>query len=276
MKVLKVINNNVVSALDDRGKEIVIMGKGVGFGKKQGELIEENRIEKKFSMPGESMQRFETLLSEIPYEHIQTANKIIAVANDKLGIKLNKNVYITLTDHLNFAITRIEQGIIVENALLWEIKKFYQQEFQIGLEALKIIKENLGVELPEDEAGFFALHLVNAEMGADMHQTMNVPGVIKDIMNIVSYTFAVDIDSKSVYYDRFVTHLKFFLGRAVRNETYRENIIEGLTDMIKNGYPKSYRCALRIRDYIRARLKYEVSDEEVTYMAIHIERMVTE
>ena len=46
--ILKVINNNVVSALDESGEEIVVMGKGVGFAKKPGTPVDEGRIEKRF------------------------------------------------------------------------------------------------------------------------------------------------------------------------------------------------------------------------------------
>ena len=140
MKILKIINNNVVSACDEKGKEIVVMGKGLGFGKKSGDILDELKIEKKFSMPDESVTRLEELLRDIPYEYIQTANKIIAMAKEKYGMKLSKIIYITLTDHLNFAITRLKKGIVVENALLWEIKRFYQREFEAGKSALEIVK----------------------------------------------------------------------------------------------------------------------------------------
>ena len=141
MKILKVINNNVVSACDDKGKEIVVMGKGLGFGKKIGDILDESKIEKKFSMPDESVSRLEEILKDIPYEYAQVANRIIAMVKEKFDMKLSKIIYITLTDHLNFAITRFKKGIEVENALLWEIKRFYQKEFEAGKEALEIIKK---------------------------------------------------------------------------------------------------------------------------------------
>ena len=180
---------------------------------------------------------------------------------------------ITLTDHLNFALTRHRQGIQIQNALLWEIQKFYQEEFRVGLQALSIIEKELGVRLPEDEAGFFALHIVNAEMDADMMQTIHVPEIIKDIMNIVCYTFQREPDSGSYVYERFVTHLKHFLQRAVKGEQYGTDDCEELNGMIRESFPKSYRCALRIKSYIKARMKYEVSLEEVTYLAIHLQKM---
>lgn len=273
MKILKVINNNVVSASDDKGKEIVVMGKGLGFGKKNGDILDESKIEKKFSMPDESVSRLEEILKDIPYEYAQVANRIIAMVKEKFDMKLSKIIYITLTDHLNFAITRFKKGIKVENALLWEIKRFYQKEFEAGKEALEIIKKELGIELSEDEAGFFAIHILNAQIDADMMQTINIPGITKDIVNIVGYTFGRELDRESLYYERFITHLKHFLARVVKNETYGEDANDRLAIMVKDEFPKSYRCALRIRDYLKVSRKYNVSLEEISYLTIHIQRL---
>ena len=245
MKILKVINNNVVSACDDKGKEIVVMGKGLGFGKKNGDILDESKIEKKFSMPDESVSRLEEILKDIPYEYAQVANRIIAMVKEKFDMKLSKIIYITLTDHLNFAITRFKKGIKVENALLWEIKRFYQKEFEAGKEALEIIQMNYIV----------------------------IFDVRKDIVNIVGYTFGRELDRESLYYERFITHLKHFLARVVKNETYGEDANDRLAIMVKDEFPKSYRCALRIRDYLKVSRKYNVSLEEISYLTIHIQRL---
>lgn len=273
MKILKVINNNVVSAYNDNGKEIVVMGKGIGFQKKQNDNIDETKIEKTYHLGHENTGIYEDIVKDIPYEYVQVASKIISHARRCLNKELSKNIYITLTDHMNYAITRAKQNVMVENALLWEIKRYYQQEYQIGRDAIDMIQEDLGIRLSEDEAGFFALHIVNAEIGADMSQTAKMPDILKDIVNIVSYTMGVDMDENSLYYERFITHLKFFLERVVKKQPFTEGGYE-LNDMVRGSYPESYRCAVRIKTYIRARLQYEVYDEELTYLTIHIHNIV--
>ena len=273
VKILKVINNDVVSAYNEQGKEVVVTGKGVGFQKKAGDMINPDQIEKIFRLDDDHTNEFEALIKDIPYEYIRVAGKIISNAKKCLDKKLSKNIYIGLTDHMNYAITRAKQNIQIENALLWEIKRFYHQEYQIGLDALNIIKRELGVSLPEDEAGFFALHIVNAEIGADMRNTAKAPDIIKDVLNIVSYTLGVEMDENSLSYERFVTHLKFFLERILSGRTYEEGYYE-LNDMVKDNFPESYRCALRIQTYIKARLQYEVCEEELTYLAVHIQNIV--
>ena len=55
---------------------------------------------------------------------MQLTSDIITYAKKNLNVQLNQSIYITLTDHINFAIQGQAQGIQLKNALLWEIKKF--------------------------------------------------------------------------------------------------------------------------------------------------------
>ena len=273
MQIIKVINNNVISSEDDKGKEIVVMGKGIGFGKKAGEEIEETKIEKVFSLPDESTSQFMQVVKDMPYEYIRTAELVSAYARETLGYHLSKNIYVTLTDHLGYAIERKRQGIVVANELSWEMKKFYNAEFQVGLKALDIVKQELDVELPEDEAGFIAIHLVNAQMGGQMNQSRNMPAMIKDILNIVRYTFQVELDEKSLSYERFVTHLRFFVQRVISREDSERND-EEFDQLIADRFPRSYECAQKIKSYMKKKLDYEVSDVEISYLAVHIHRVI--
>ena len=273
MQIIKVINNNVISSEDDKGKEIVVMGKGIGFGKKAGEEIDETKIEKVFSLPDESTSQFMQVVKDMSYEYIRTAELVIAYARETLGYHLSKNIYVTLTDHLGYAIERKRQGIVVANELSWEMKKFYNAEFQVGLKALDIVKQELDVELPEDEAGFIAMHLVNAQMGGQMNQSRNMPAMIKDILNIVRYTFQVELDEKSLSYERFVTHLRFFVQRVISREDSERND-EEFDQLIADRFPRSYECAQKIKSYMKKKLDYEVSDVEISYLAVHIHRVI--
>ena len=273
MKILKVINNNVVSSVNEKQNEVVVMGKGIGFQKKTGDEIDTDKVEKIFCLPEEHTNQFEKLLEDISYELIKLAEEIIRYAENSLKKRLSKNIYITLTDHLNFAIERHKQEIYFQNALLWEIRKYYNEEFQIGLKAIQMVKDTIGVYLSEDEAGFIALHFVNAEMDGDMKQVASMPLIIKDILNIVRYTFGIEIDETTLSYERFVTHLKFFLQRAVRNECYECEDFE-FNKSIQLRFLDAYHCALKIKEYMDKKMQYKVTDEEVTYLTIHVSRII--
>jgi len=273
MKIVKVMNNNVVDALDERDREIIVLGRGIGYQKHPGDTVEEFRIEKIFRLPEQSKSQFEKLVEEIPYEYVKYTDEIVREATEVLGKKLNKNIYITLTDHLHFAIERYRQNICFQNALLWEVKKFYSREYAVGLKALKLLKEKEDVELSVDEAAFIALHIVNAEMDGNMTQTLGTPGMLKDMLNIVRYTFHMELDEDSLSYERFVTHLKFFIQRALNRQYYPSEEAE-LYELYKKKVPKCYDCARKIKKYMEEKTGTEVTDEEVMYLTIHISRVI--
>lgn len=222
MLIEKIINNNIVSAVDSKGREVVVMGRGLGFGMKPGRQIQENKIEKVFRIKSQTLaEQFKDLLADMPLEHVKVSSDIITYAKENLKLKLNQSIYVTLTDHINFAITRYQQGIKPQNALLWEIKRFYSREYELGMYAVKTIEEKLRLRLPEDEAGFIALHFLNAEYGTDIRDAVKFPNLVKKILEIVEEKLQIELDETSLHYERFVTHIKFLLQRVYRKELLR-------------------------------------------------------
>ena len=268
MVIEKIINNNIVSAFDDTGNEVVIMGRGIGFGTKPGRDVSEKKIEKIFRMGSQSLaDQFKELLANMPLEHAQISNDIISYAKKHLKLKLSQSIYVTLTDHINFAIERYSQGIKPENALLWEIRRFYQQEY-----AVDIIRERLHVDLPEDEVGFIALHFVNAECGTDIRDALNFPNLMKGILEIVKNELKIEFDEDSLHYERFITHVKFLLQRVYRKELLNSEEKE-LVELMKKKYPREYNCSKSVAEYIEDSTDTRISEEEIMYLSIHIRRV---
>ena len=175
MQITKIVNNNIVISEDKNHKEVVLMGKGLGFQKHKGDEIKLSQIEKTYVMKDHGMtQRFQEMLTDIPIERVKICNKIIQYAKDTLQKNINDNIYVSLTDHINFAIERVEMGVPFQNPFLWEIKKFYYQEYLIGKVAIGMIEKELKVTLPQDEAAFIALHIVNAELDLDMTEMVSM------------------------------------------------------------------------------------------------------
>lgn len=273
MTVEKVINNNIVSAYDETGREVVVMGRGIGFGVRAGAVIDNSKIEKVFRIESQGVaEQFKELLANMPLEHAQISNDIISYAKSTLKLKLNQSIYVTLTDHINFAIERYQKGINLENALLWEIKRFYPQEYGLGRYAIDLIREQLHVSLPEDEAGFIALHFVNAEYGTDIRDALHFPNQMKDILDIVTRELGIRLDEGSLHYERFITHVKFLLQRVYRKELLPDEESE-LAEMMKKKYPKEYACSEKIADYIEEAAGCRLSAEEIMYLSIHIRRI---
>ncbi|RHW05915.1 BglG family transcription antiterminator LicT [Bacillus cereus] len=273
MKIAKIINNNVISTFNDQNEELVIMGRGMGFQKKIGEAVDEDKIEKIFKLHNKDVsEKFKTLLYEIPIEYMAVSEEIITYAKEKLGKKLNESIYISLTDHIHFAIERNKKGIDIKNVLLWEIKRLYKDEFSIGKKALDMIEKKFGIMLPEDEASFITMHIVNAELHEEMPNIVNITKVMQDILNIVKYHFNIHMDEDSLNYYRFVTHLKFFAQRLF-TEAYRENNVDFLFEAVKNKHKEAYECTKKIKIYIKKNYNYDLTDDEKLYLTIHIERI---
>lgn len=275
MKIAKILNNNVVVALDDQHREQVVMGRGLGFQKRPGDALESSAIEKVFALRDQGLNsQLGELLSCIPIEVIAVCDRVIALAKERFG-PLNDSLYIGLTDHCHFAIERIKQGVGIRNALLWEIRNLHPREFALGQEALTLIAARLGVQLPEDEAGFIALHLVNAQLGSEMPEVVHITRVMQEILHIVKYQLRIEYREQGLNYSRFVTHLKFFAQRMLARRPEADED-ETLINTIRASYPGAWRCAEKIDKYLAAHYQRALNQAEIMFLAIHIEQVSKE
>lgn len=272
MIIEKIFNNNAIVAKDSDNRELVVMGRGIGFKKSVGEKVDETLIEKTFILKqNDASEKFKLLLEDIPTEYVSVCYDIIEYAKNMLNTKLNDYIYVTLTDHIYNAIKMFDEGLENPNPLIWEIKKFYPKEFQVGLKALEFIEDELNKKLPDDEAGNIALHLINAQINSSFNKVENVAEQTKkihDILNIVMYTYGITLDEKSISYERFITHLRFFFQRLNKKEQLKE-VDDYLFKKVKTKYKKAYDCMLKIEKY----LETELSNEEKLYLTLHIQRV---
>ncbi|MCX8642392.1 MULTISPECIES: BglG family transcription antiterminator LicT [unclassified Gilliamella] len=276
MKVHKILNNNVVITLDAKGNELIVTGRGVGFKKREGDLIDPTLIEKQFSLTNkETLPKFAELLSEIPIEVLTTSEIIIQHAKQFIEGKLQDSIYISLTDHIHFAIERHKQGFDIPNSFLWEIKKLYPKEFQMGLYALSVIKDRLNIELPEDEAGFITFHIINAQLNDTMPNIVKMTKIMREILNIVKYHFNFEYDEDCLSYQRFVTHLKFFAHRIL-NQSKQVQQDASLYQIIRQKYEHAYLCTKQIDLHLIQQYQHPLTDDESLYLTIHIERLRNE
>lgn len=275
MKIVKVMNNSLILARDKNDEEIVVMGKGLGFKRKPGDELDKEKVEKIFVLKGETaIREYVRLIEQTPNEYIEITNYIIEYANEKLNGKLNDQIFITLIDHISYALTRYEKNIVIQNRLIWEVKKFYPKEYEIGKYAVEYINKNLNVNLPEEEAGNIAFHFVNAQTDeAEMQNTLLTVKILKDIFNIIKYNFGITINKDSLNYSRFLTHLQFFVQRLL-DDRMIESKETFIFEQIKKEYPKEVKCARLIGEYIKKILDKEISSDELLYLTIHIVRIV--
>lgn len=275
MIIVKKLNNNVVISLDENSNEIVVFGKGIAFDKKVGDNIQQEQIEKIFvNNEGDASDRLQKLLVGISPRYLEVCNKIIEDAKKVLNKNIDDSIFSALTDHINMAVKRYLNGVMVPNIMLLDIRRFYSEEYKVGLRALNIIKQELKVELPEDEAGFIAFHIVNATQDSDYTNMNKVMKIVKEICNIVKYYIVIDIDEDSFYYQRFLTHLKFFSQRLLTNQDFEEHPSNPLFQVVKQQYSKSYQCTTKIAEFIKTKYQKDIFEEEKLYLTVHIQNLI--
>lgn len=196
MKIDKVMNNNVVSSIDEDGQEIIVVGTGIGFQGKEGKVVDEKKIQKIFRLEDPKMiRKLKEILQDLPMEQFEISTAIIEHAKQSLGTELNENIYVTLTDHIHFAIQRYEDHMNFPNPMLREVRLFYEKEFALGEYALGMIKQRLNISLPLDDAASIALHIVSAEFDTRVKDTLKITEFLEDVMEQIKNYFHLEIDT---------------------------------------------------------------------------------
>lgn len=254
----------------DDGREKIAVGAGIAFNKKRNDIVNPDRLEKLFVMS--ENEKFEQLLARIPEEHFAIAEEIITYAENYLNSKLNEHIHIVLVDHLSFAIERIIEGIHINNKLLQEIKILYKKEFEVGLWAIKHIKEACQIEMPVDEAAFIALHLhTMKQQGGDFKQTIRQTTIIRDMVQSIKNYLRISIEDDDISYHRLITHLRFTLTRISQYELH--TLDEEMLVMIQRKFPTSYQCTREIAKDLERLHGLILPEQELGYITLHIERL---
>jgi len=273
MVIKKIINNNIVVTKDDLQNEVILMGRGLSFEKKKGDVVDSDKIEKKFHLEKETVSdNFIELLREMPEDIINVTHEVIELIRKGLVGKIDDRIYVTLLDHIKYAVDRYLQGIQFNDMLLVEIEHLYQTEIAVAKEALQIINQRLMVKLPEDEAAFIALHIVNAQLELDMKEVQKVTSIINEVLKIIRYHFKIPLEETSLDYARLVTHLKFFARRLLRKQSYTKDD-EMMFEMVKKRYPEIHQCVQIIEVHVKKVYEQELTLSEKLYLMMHLTRI---
>lgn len=275
MRVLKVFNNNVVLAIDDRDVELVLFGRGLGFKATAGSAVDSSRVERRF-VPSKSAtaEHIAALVAELPLADIELAQRLVELAHARLGRRISDHVLLPLADHLSFALRRAVQGVAeIEYPLRWEVQYLYPAEVSAAREMLDLIEMDRGVRLPDVETVPLALHLVNAQFDADMSATAQMTGDLHRILAIIREEYDVRIDETSIEVARFVTHLRYLFLREQQGRTFTETPVE-LHAALRSARPREYTSAGRIGTLLADQYGWTVSTNEILYLALHVSRLL--
>lgn len=269
MRIEKIFNNNVVLSKEQE-LEVILMGRGLAFGKKVGEELDLSLVEKCYRLSDPEEGR---LLGSMPVEILEMADKTISYARAVLTKDLTDHAFIAMADHMQGVILRVKDGIYLKNFLMWDIQRFFSEEFKAGKFANQLLSKHLGQDLPLDEAGFMALTLVNAALDQGASAARDLTKFMEEILTIVKYSLEIPLDEDDLYVARFLTHLKFFCERILTREEVRNLEDSQMFELLKSQYPLAYQTTQKIVAYLEQTRNYQTSEDEQLYLTIHLSRI---
>lgn len=273
MKITRVLNNNVVLGSED-GVTYLLMGLSIGFKKKVDDWIPSEAIEKMFVLTNpQSENRLQEMFNFIPEEYFRFSTDALLFIKKSLKREFSDNLYVMLTDHIYVAVDRYRQGVILKNALLTEVKKFYKEEFAVALSVIEMANERFGVNMIEDEAAFITFHIINAQIDNDIPSVQEMTRLIQEILLLVKNKYGLEYVEDNLAYSRFVTHLKYF-SQKVFTARGDDLVDEDMYNLVRTKYPKEFEGATDILKMVKDTYGYEGTQMDALYLTIHIARVI--
>lgn len=272
IKVKKSLNNSML-LVDHNQQQMILFGKGIGFGTKPGTLIDITHVEQVF-IPLDTLKsrHFLSLTDTIPAAFFEVAHDIVELAQRQYAEPLNSVLFFTLAEHLHYAVERSRTGLNFVNKLSWEIKRYYQREYGLGVQAKEMVCTQFDVALPDDEAVNIAFHLINASGDAENSDAHQQVQLVNRLAEIVRYKLNKNIDINSIDYRRFITHLRYFAERVISQKIVSRDSDDFYQELLKF-YPAAMSIAWIIRDYIQEKHQISLPKDELTWLTIHIGRL---
>jgi transcriptional antiterminator len=272
--ISKILNNNVLIADHPSFEEVVLIGKGIGFNRKQGDSIDTDSVDKLFVLKNEKEQ--ENYIKLLPFIDNETQEVIILAIDlikQRMHVPLNEHIHVALTDHLMFAISRTTKGLEITNPFLVETKTLYRHEYEVAADVVRLINEKAGVLLPQGEVGFIALHIHSAMTNKNLSDINQYSQLVGRLVGMVEEQFQIEIDKESVDYMRLVRHLRFTIERVIKGERVEEP--EKIATLLKQEYPLCYNLSWKLIKVMQQTLKLKVFDAEAVYLTLHLQRIQT-
>ncbi|MDT8716269.1 PRD domain-containing protein [Clostridium sp. 19966] len=266
--ISKVLNNNVVVAEENK-ENLILVGNGIGFGKKKGEKILENQVESIFIEKSSTQKGFESVLNKIDKEIVGICEEIISMCESELNMTLNDTIHVSLADHINFAFYRVKNNIKIENPFLSELRILYSKEYELAEKALGMINKNFHIKLPKDEVGFICMHINSAISRKPVADTLAFTKNIGSIMEFICLIIKKDLKKDSLAYMRTVTHIKFVVDRVINKKTIHNYLLDNIKKELYNEYALAIKVAIKIENLFSV----NVCEDEVGYIALHLQRL---
>lgn len=275
MEIAKVYNNNLVLARRGDGATVVLIGRGLGFGRRPGDQVDTAAVEQTF-VPEDAAEETTVvdLLRHVPLDHVRLTEHLVSAAAERLRLTPSQPMFLALLDHLTFAIRRAEAGEEIDFPLHDAVVQLYPDEVALGREALAEVAARTGHRLQPEEASALAMHLVTAQLAAgSVSRTLAQTEVIGEVLDAVGAALGRGLDRSDVQTSRFVTHLRYLLAR-VNTGSRLDGPGASILTAVLESRPESGPPAAAAREVLERRLRTTLSVEELAYLTMHVARLL--
>lgn len=271
-RVIKALNHNAAIVLaPDNKSRFLVLGKGVGFGRKISEKIELPDDAICYSLASEATDRgtAESIIKHINPECLEIAGEILNEAQKAFG-KVDRQILFSMADHLSFAINRMQKGEKISNPLCEDIRLLFPREYEVASKAVELVQKMYDVALNEDEVGFLALHVHSSIENESVSMSLQTAQVIRMCIDYLEEKTGRVFEVSSLEYNRMMNHIRFMVARMEAGEHIKMN----LNDYMSANYPDIFEISEEICNQISKFLRKDYSDSEKGYLAMHIARVM--
>ncbi|WP_127842022.1 PRD domain-containing protein [Actinomyces wuliandei] len=273
MRILRVFNNNVVLARDELGRETVVTGRGVGFQARPGQEVDTSRVARRF-VPARNAGSVGEVIADIPLDRITLIEEVLSRATRELGAPVPSSTVLAVVDHVNQAMERVQQGLVMDYPLRAEVAHLHPEELRLAERMIDELNAVQEVQLPAGEATALALHLFNAVVGSpSAERSWQQSRLIAQIFDVLTRAYGQDFDPESIDAARLAAHLRYFLTRVRTGEQVADGTAHAVARVLRETRPRAYQVALRIRELLELRLGDPVSADETAYLTMHVARL---
>lgn len=271
-KVIKIFNNNVILVNHDN-KEKIIIGRGIGFGKHPEDIIQNSPlINKVFALENrDNFSKFKELITKVDDKTIGVCEEIIFMVCKELNEELDEKIHISLIDHIAFTLYRLRHNDEIQNPFLVETETLYTNEFEIARKVVTMLEKETGINIPDGETGFIALHIHSARNKGKLSNTIKYAYLSNSIVELIEDELNIAIDRKCLDYVRLVTHIRFAIERIMKNSPIKNELL----GTIKRKFKNSYKLSKKVAELIENEIGIKVAEDEIGYIAMHIEKITS-
>lgn len=277
MRIVQSLNQNAL-LVSDEGQEFIIIGKGIGYGKKKGDLVENEEVSKYYKIKNsENEQRVQAILEELDEEVVLMAERIAKHAQEALQKELNESFIFSLAAHIKFTEEKYQQDIEIPEPFHYELRYLYPKEYKVAEWAVDFLNSEYNMNLPKVEISFFILHFVNGLLeNEQVSNAVELSEMLNDLVEIVEHSLGCSLDRNSLEFSRFIIHIRYFILRTnnkekkIRKDSENMDKLYGMTTAI---YPKEYAVVHEMKQLLKQMYGIEFGAAEDFYLLLHLVRL---